>query len=149
MKAIVTWILIANGAQAKVFENKGPGKGLGLVEGMSFEEEPKQAKDIMADRQGRSFSSAGHGRSAMAYPSDPVELREARFVKGVAEKLDRHLQGGAFNRLIIAAAPNALGDLRAALTPRLKEAVTAELPKDFTNLPTPQVEKHLADLLAV
>jgi len=53
----------------------------------------------------------------------------------------------AIERLIIAAAPTALGDLRPALTPAVREVVIAELPKDLTNLPTPQLEKHFAELL--
>lgn len=149
MKAIVTWVLIADGAQAKVFRHAGPGKGLEAIRDLQFEEEPLRAREIMSDRQGRSFSSAGHGRSAMEHSSDPVQVREARFVKSVAEILDVKCREGAFDRLIIAAAPAALGDIRGALTDRLKQSVTAELPKDLTNVPTPQLEKHFQDLLAV
>lgn|SRR5690606_1651763 len=149
MKPIVTWVLIADGAAAKVFRNTGPGKGLEAIRELQFEEEPLQARDIMSDRQGRSFSSAGAGRSAMDHPSDPVQLREERFVKSVTEVLDKKCLEGAFDRLIIAAAPTALGDIRGALTDRLKQSLLAELPKDLTNVPTPQLEKHFADLLAV
>ena len=149
MKAIVTWVLIADGAQAKVFRNAGPGKGLEAIKELHFEEEPLQTREIMSDRQGRSFSSVGHGRSAMEHPTDPSQLREERFVKSVTEVLDKKCREGAFDRLIIAAAPTALGDIRGALTDRLKQSVTAELPKDLTNVPTPQLEKHFADLLVV
>ncbi len=149
MKAKVTWILIADGAQAKVFEHQGPGKGLKAVSEVKFEQDPLQAREIMADKPGRSFSSVGHGRSAMEYTTDPVAVRERRFVENVAEELDRHEQQGAFDRLIIAAAPTALGDIRPALSKKLQDRVMAELPKDLTNIPTPQLEKHFADLLPV
>ena len=36
MKKTVTWVLIADGAQARVLENTGPGKGLRQVEGLDF-----------------------------------------------------------------------------------------------------------------
>ena len=65
MKPIVTWVLLADGAQAKVFEHGGPGKGLTPVRDLLFEEEPLQAREIMADKPGRSFSSVGRGRSAI------------------------------------------------------------------------------------
>ena len=148
MKPHVTWILVADGGQAKIFEHRGPGKGLVAVEGLQFEEEHLQARDIMADRPGRSFSSFGPGsRSAMEYSSDPVAVRERRFVETIAHLLDKKLQVHAFERLIIAAAPTALGDIRPALTPAVREVVMAELPKDLTNLPSPQLERHFAALL--
>lgn len=149
MKAKTTWILVADGAQAKVFEHLGPGKGFKVLEDLKFEQEPLQAQEIMADRPGRSFASAGTARSAMEYSSDPVQVRERRFVESVAEELDKQLQKGAFERLIVAAAPTALGDLRPAFSKGLKDVIMAELPKDLTNVPTPKLEGHFADILAV
>lgn len=149
MKPTVTWILVADGAQAKVFKHDGPGTGLTPVTDLLFDQDPKQARDIMADKPGRSFSSVGHGRSAMEYSSDPVQVREARFVKSVAEVLERKHQESAFSRLIVCAAPTALGDLRGAMSDQLKRAVVAEMDKDLTNLPTPQLEKHFENVLAM
>jgi protein required for attachment to host cells len=150
MKAKTTWILIANGAQAKVLEHKGPGKGLQAVDGMQFEQEPLQAREIMADKPGRSISSMGSGgRSAMEYSSDPVAVRERRFVESVAAELEKHLQNGEFDRLVVAAAPTALGDLRPAFSKTLRDTIVAELPKDLTNTPTANLEAHFADVLPV
>ncbi|MDB5541482.1 MAG: hypothetical protein JWQ89_3209 [Devosia sp.] len=150
MKAKVTWILIADGATAKVFEHCGPGKGLKPVDDLMFEQAPLKAGEIMADRPGRSISSMGSGgRSAMEYSSDPVAVRERRFVENVAEQLERKHQQHAFDRLIVAAAPTALGDLRPAFSKGVRDCIVAELPKDLTNLPTAQLEGHFADLLPV
>lgn len=149
MKPTVTWILLVDGAQAKVFEHKGAGSGLTPVRDLLMEDEALQAREIMADKPGRSFSSASNGRSAMEYSTDPVQVRETRFVKSVAEALERKHQESAFSRLIIAAAPTALGDLRGALSDKVRETVVAEMPKDLTNLPTPQLEKHFGDMLVL
>ena len=149
MKPTVTWVLLADGAQAKVFEHAGPGSGLTPVEGLAFEEEPLQAQDIMADRPGRTFSSVGTGRSGYEYQTDPVQAREAAFVRHVAEALERKRQQSAFSRLIIAAAPTALGDIRSVLSEGLKQAVIAEMPKDLTRVPTPQLEQHFRDVLVL
>ncbi len=149
MKAKVTWILIADGATAKVFEHAGPGKGLRAVDELMFSQEPLKAGDIMADRPGRSFSSVGNGRSGIEYSSDPVAVRERRFVENVAAALEQQHQRHAFDRLIIVAAPTALGDLRPALSKGVRDTIMAELPKDLTKLPTPQLESHLADMLPV
>lgn len=150
MKAKVTWILIADGATAKVFEHLGPGRGLKAVDDLMFAQEPLKASEIMSDKPGRSYSSgSANGRSSIEYSSDPVAVRERRFVENVAEELDRKLQQHAFSRLIVAAAPTALGDLRPAFSKGVKDTILAELPKDLTNIPTLQLESHFAGLLPV
>lgn len=149
MKSKVTWILIADGGQAKVFEHGGPGTGLVAVKGLSFEEDHLRAQDIMADKPGRSFSSVGHGRSSYEPETDPVQAREAHFMKSIAAMLDDRFQEGAFERLIIAAAPTALGDIRPHLSKAVQGAVIAELPKDLTNIPMHKLEAHFEDVLAV
>ena len=148
MKKTVTWVLIADGAQARVLENTGPGKGLKQVDGLDWAIDPLQAQDIVSDKPGRSHSSVGSGRSAMEPKTDPVAHREAAFVKSVAATLDRRQQNGAFDRLVIAAAPDALGDIRKAISPAVRKTIVAELSKDLTNLPTAQLDQHLDGIFA-
>ena len=150
MKKTVTWIVIADGGQAKVFEHGGPGKGLKIVPDLLFEEAHLKASEIMADKPGRTFSSAGPGsRSSMEYSSDPVAVRERRFVERLAEVLEEQRAAGNFDRLVIAAAPTALGDLRPALSDGVKQAIIAEMPKDLTNIPTDKLGQHFDGLIAV
>jgi len=150
MKAKVTWIVIADGNQAKIFEHDGPGKGLRALKELNFEQEPLKAQEIMADKPGRSFASAGPGaRSSMEYSSDPVEVRERRFVEKLADMLNEKQQEGKFDRLVIAAAPAALGDIRPALSNQVKETILAEMPKDLTNIPVPKLAEHFDGLIAV
>lgn len=143
MKKTVTWVLIADGAQARVLENTGPGKGLKQVEGLQWSNDTLRAKDLVSDRPG----GGGNGGS-MASRSDPVEQREEDFVKSLAVVLDKQLQQGAFERLIIAAAPIALGDIRKAISPAVKKTIVAELNKDLTNLPTAQLDQHFDGIIA-
>lgn len=148
MKKTVTWVLIADGAQARVLENTGPGKGLKQVEGLDWAIEPLSAQEIVTDKPGRSHSSVGHGRSAIEPKTDPVAYRETEFVKSLAAMLDRQQQQGKFDRLVIAAAPIALGDIRRAMSAGVKKTVIAELNKDLTNLPTAQLDTHFEGILA-
>jgi protein required for attachment to host cells len=102
----------------------------------------------MSDRPGRSISSMGSGgRSAIEYSSDPVAVRERRFVENVAEQLDKKHQQHAFERLIVAADPTALGNLRPAFSKGVRDTILAELPKDLTNVPPSQLQGHFSDLL--
>ncbi len=69
MKPIVTWIVVADGDQAKIFAHDGPGKGLQALPDLNlFEQDALQAREIMADKPGRSMlrpagpgSRSGHG----------------------------------------------------------------------------------------
>ncbi len=148
MKKTVTWILIADGTQARVLEHNGPGKGLTVINDLDWSIPPLQSQDIDTDRPGRGFSSGSH-RSAMEPKTDPAQHREAEFVRSVAEVLDRKAQDGAYDRLVIAAAPIALGNLRKVMSPHVKKTVVAELDKDLTNLPTAQLDKHFDGIIAV
>lgn len=149
MKPVITWVLVVDGAQAKVFENRGPGKGLHAVADLQFAQQPLRAAELVTDRPGRSFSSVGSGRSAIEPSSDPVVARERQFVIDVTTTIAEHQQRGAFDRLVLVAPPTALGDLRAALPAQLRQCVTAEMPRDLTGLTTPALETHLASVMAV
>ena len=150
MKPTVTWIVVADGNQAKIFEHEGPGKGLKPLRDMQFEQEPMKAGEIMADKPGRSMSSGGPGsRSSMEYSTDPVADRERKFVERLAEVLEEKRAAGQFDRLVIAAAPAALGDIRPALSDGVRDTILAEMPKDLTNVPIPKLAAHFDGLIAV
>lgn len=144
MKKPTTWILIANGTQAHVLEHNGPGKGLSVIKGMDWSIAPLQAQDINTDRQGR-----GPTGGAMEARTDAADHREAEFVRNLAQVMDEKARSGAYDRLIIAAAPIALGNLRKGLSEHVKKTIVAELDKDLTNLPTPQLSKHFDGIIAV
>jgi protein required for attachment to host cells len=147
MKPTITYVLVADGAQAKIFEHLGPGKGLKAREDLIFSQDRLKASDIMSDRQGR--TNTGVGRAAIDHGTDPVDQRERSFVTNLAGMLDDEQKKGGFSRLVIAADPTSLGHLRQAMSQAVRDTVLAELPKDLTGLPTLQLEKHFAEVLAV
>jgi len=148
MKKTITWVLIANGTQARVLENCGPGKGLRQVEGLEWSIEPLQAHEIVSDRPGAYRSPGGGGRGGMEPKSDPVQQREDEFLRGVAAELDTKQQAGEFHRLVIAAAPVALGEIRKVISAGVQKTIVGELNKDLTNLPTAQLDKHFDGIIA-
>ena len=63
--------------------------------------------------------------------------------------LEAKAKAGAYDRLVIAAAPIALGNLRKVLSDHVKKTVVAELDKDLSNIPTAQLDRHLDGIIAV
>ena len=148
MKPIRTWVLIADGARARILQNDGPGKGLHEVEGCVFHGDHAATHDIMSDREGRSHASVGPGRSAIEAHSDPHRELKKRFAHQLADVLASRLRSKAYDRLVIVAAPSALGDLRAAISEQVRAKVTGEVAKDLTKTPDGEVAGHLKDVLS-
>ena len=147
MKPVRTWILIADGARARVVANFGPGKGTHEVEGMSLRASHPDAKELLDDRPGRSFNSTNPTRHAMERTSDPKRQIEREFASMLAETIAAN--ENEFDRLILVAAPTALGDLRHALPDRILGRVTHELAKDLTHVPDTKLAQHLSEVIAL
>jgi protein required for attachment to host cells len=147
MKPIRTWVLIADGARARILENDGPGHGLKAVEGMVFSGDHAATHDLVSDREGRSQSSHGSGRSAIEARSDPHRELKAKFAQHLADILDREADAKSFHRLIIVAPPATLGDLRSLISEKVRSKITGEAAQDLTKLPNSEVGTHIKDIL--
>ncbi len=148
MERTRTWVLIADGARARVLQNDGPGHRLRAVEGLVFHGDHSATHDLVSDREGRSYSSHGTGRSAIQSHSDPHRELKKKFAHQLADMLARGLERHAYDRLIIVAPPVALGDLRTAITDHVRAKVVGEVPHDLTKTPNGEVVEHLKSVLA-
>jgi protein required for attachment to host cells len=149
MKPSITWILIADGARARIFANLGPGKGIAPVEGGVFKSDHAPNRDLASDRPGRTFESADVTRHAIDPAQDPHRELKRAFAVRLAEYIEERLVENAFSRLVLVAPPVTLGDLRAVLSKPVRERVSAELDNDLTNTPVEELPKHLATVMAV
>ncbi len=150
MKPTTTWILIADGARARIFANHGPGKGIYAVDGAEVETELLPSRELRDDRPGRTFESANNTmRHAIAPRQDAHRELKRTFSEELAAILDEKLARKAYDRVVLVAPPATLGDLRSALSAQVREAVYAELDKDLTNTPAAELPQHLGAVLAV
>jgi protein required for attachment to host cells len=69
---------------------------------------------------------------------------EKTFLEKLVGRLNAAVEAGEAKKLILIAPPRALGVIRQAYTPILRNAVHAELDKDYVKLPVHEIEKHLA-----
>ncbi len=147
MKKRVTWFLIGDGARARVYANDGPGKGLKPALRYELIANNKPSREIGSDSPGRTFASAGTDRHAMEPPTDPHRHEQRKFAREISELLGEHQRKHAFDRLIIAAAPQMLGDLRAMLPQQVRKTVHQEINKDYSKASPKDLEKHLEEYL--
>jgi len=144
-----TWVVVADGAHARIFLNEGPGTGLVPALDHDLIGNRLPSHDMGSDRPGVSFSSAGPGRRAMAPHTDPHVHAEHEFIRQVAMAIKQGLNAHTFEQLVLVAPPKALGELRAEIDPQAAKMIKADLNKDLTHLTPHQLAEHLEDILKV
>jgi protein required for attachment to host cells len=142
-----TWILIADGAKAMVYQYNGPNNKLSLVEGGELNHVNELSQDLVTTKRGRMHDNGQGQRSALERHTDPHEHEKYVFAKEITAFLKE--KENALDRLIIAAAPKFLGDLRQLLSDNIKNKISAELDKDLTNVPVRGLPEHLQGVLNI
>jgi protein required for attachment to host cells len=137
------WVVVCDGKKALVLENAGDEKFLNLKTLEVFEHPDAKSSELGTDAPGRSFSSVGHGRSAMEQ-TDLHQQEEHKFLHKLLGHLDAEINAGKAKSLVLVAPPRALGMLRRSYSHNLRAALRGEIDKDFVRLPVYEIEKHLA-----
>jgi protein required for attachment to host cells len=149
MKPTVTWILVADGARARILRNDGPGKGLHPALPQDFAASHAATRDLGTERPGRGHGPAPGTRHGMQPHADWHEFQKHEFARAMADILNRAAERKEYDRLILVAPPKTLGDLRAELDRHAAALVTGTLDKDLTHLTIGELPDHLGALLPV
>jgi protein required for attachment to host cells len=136
------WVVVCDGAKALILENVGSRAEPNLKTREVFQQPDAKTSEIGTDEPGRAFASVGTARSAVEQ-TDFHEQAEQRFLSDLVGHLDKALIAGQAKSLTVVAAPRALGMLRQAYSAHVKQALRAEIGKDFVKMPVPEIEKHL------
>ena len=147
MRKRTTWILIADGARARIVLSEGWSSGLERALDYDFAVSHVPTRTFGTDRPGRTFGSADGSRHAVEPRVDWHEYEKHLFAVSMAKVLDEAAERGAFDRLVLVAPPKTLGALRAALKPRTRKMVIAEVGKDLTHVPVRGLTEHLRDVV--
>lgn len=126
----MTWILVANQAEAQVFSSKQPMRDLKLIKTLTHEEGAAHTRDLVSDAPGRAYNRVGPARHGMDPDSGVKEEERRKFVKEMTDLLESAYLKGGFSQLVILAAPAVLGVIRKTLSSGLTRAVIKEVPKD-------------------
>ena len=136
------WVVVCDGAKALVLENAGNRMHPDLHTRQVFEQASLSDRELSADKPGRAISSVGGMRSAVEQV-DRHEQDEQRFLTGIAAHLDKAVLAGDTPSLIVVAPPHAIGILRRAYSSHVRQALRAEVEKDFVKLPVKEIQRHL------
>ncbi|BCX17967.1 MAG: host attachment protein [Geminicoccaceae bacterium] len=140
------WVVVADGARARIFQGDPKVGGLELVMPELVGRAREKGTELLADRPGRSVDSSHVGnRHAMEPSTDPKEVEKERFARELASTLEAAANEGRFARLMLVAPPKMLGELREVLAEKVKEKIVKEVDKDLTWVSVHELPAHLVD----
>lgn len=142
----VTWMVVADGARARIFEERrrsGPLRELSQ-HAMEIESGDRPASGM---KPGTMHQRFGPGRHAGEH-ADPSQEAEARFLRRLAERLYAAARRRDFEHLVLVAPARALGSLRAALEPAVSRMVEADDAHDRTRDDAESLRGHLRQIRA-
>ncbi len=143
-----TWIVVADRAIARVFEQCGDENGpLKHITTLRHPESRERMSDVVSDNPG-SFRGGGIAGSEAGEPNQDYRHHTARlFARRIAGYLDAERQRGEFGQLVLIAAPLFLGSLRSCLSPPLRQMVKSETARDYTHLDGNAIHEHVRELV--
>jgi protein required for attachment to host cells len=136
-------VVVGDGRKALLLDNAGTHLNPRLIVKEVMESQNPPNREHGNGRPGRAFQSVGPMRSSVEQ-SDRHQLAEQRFAGEVIAALARLHQSHPLDGLTLVAPPKTLSFWRDALSDGLKSLVVAEIDKDLTHLPVPEIEQHLA-----
>jgi len=136
----ITWIMVANASQAKLFANHGPKKGLQFIKELVHPESREKTSNLVSDRSG-SHTGTGHGSFVQA--TDPKHHEAERFAQEVTRELDDGRINKAYDRLILVASAPFVGLVNSRLPELVRSKLSEIIDKDYTRLPVKELAGHL------
>lgn len=135
-----TFVVVADGGALRVFEQLTPTAPLTELEalGQIAPEVPRPR-----DHAPRVHESVGPLRHGVEARTPPRFAAQEKFLGGAADVINAWAARGAFDSLIIFAAPRALGVLNARLDGEARKRLFAAVPKDLVKSDIAAIAAHV------
>jgi protein required for attachment to host cells len=137
------WVVVADGARARIFEAHRHAPGLRSVLPYDLTGSRLRNRDYSSDRAGQMHQSGGYGAPSMGAQTDPVEHEHELLAREVAQVLAHGRNEHRVDAIVLVAAPAFLGLLRRAIDPQTRALVVAEEDRDLSRLPEHELEGRL------
>jgi protein required for attachment to host cells len=137
-------VVVGDGRKVLVLRNHGSPIAPDLrVEDVFKAPDNPATSEQGTDRPGRA-PGVDARRSGMEQ-SDWHQLAEQRFAKEIAETLERIRRERGVKSFVLVAPPKILAELRQDVSHQVRDIVVAEVAKDLTGHPVPDIQRNLAD----
>ncbi|MGB9151681.1 MAG: host attachment protein [Alphaproteobacteria bacterium] len=163
----VTWVLVADGKQARVYEcckatqkvplegankhhyyDEKSGHELVLVPNGSLEAGTAHDYQLGHDRRGTASNSNSPTRNTYEPRGDIKEELKRQFTRTLVGMLGKACEEKLFFRIVLVAPAKMIGELREQLPADVQKRIAAVLPKDLTHYQGHELLHHIQDTLA-
>lgn len=139
-----SWVLVADAARAQLYAHAAGGE-LVLVGEFSHPQSRLKEHEMRTDRPGRlQGANSGHGAEE---PHAAKQHEVENFAAELAQALERGRTQHAYEHLVIAAPAHFHGILTQRLSAPVREKVSANIEKDYTQLPVKDLRVRLSEHL--
>jgi protein required for attachment to host cells len=144
---MITWILIANSAEAKLLtsENLRVVNKLKLLRELQHPNSRKKAADLMSDKPGH-YKTDGGTRCSYA-KNDPKEVEAEHFAIQLAHELKAGWDQNLYKRLVVVTPAHFYGLIGKHLDNHLSDII--HISKDYTKYPLTKLAESLKEHLCV
>ncbi|PWK89672.1 host attachment protein [Fulvimonas soli] len=142
-----TWILVADGARARVIECNARNGVWNEVACFDNPEGRLPGRSLTRDRPPRAAESVGSARHAIEPHTTPREKSAGNFARLLGDALARGLEERRYEKLVLVAPPRFLGALHEHIGAPLMQHVTGEVRRNLTTLPTAELRERLPSRL--
>ncbi|MBL8631104.1 MAG: host attachment protein [Rhodospirillaceae bacterium] len=141
--AQTVWLLTVDGAKAQIYVIAPVTfRPTALRDGV-FKQSNRPSRAITSDKPGHRGHAGTGRRHSLSLRSDPHNQAETAFVKMVATHINAAAREKRFSRLIVAAPPKAIRDLRDTLNAATQKKIAAEITHEWTKLGVREIERRL------
>lgn len=137
-----TFVLVTDGRKMLLFRNGGDAEYPRLEALQKAETDDPPNREIKSDRAGRTTSSGGRRSAFVEF--DFHREAESSFARSAGEMLQRRARNGEFEKLVVAADPRTLGELRRHYGKSVSSRLIGEIDKDLVRHPVAEIERILA-----
>lgn len=142
-KKLKIWLLVADGAQAQLYDVSSNPVRIESIANGRFSGSRKMTRDLESDRPGVSFESVGGARHAIERRSNAHQRNEDALIEKVTTAVNMAVDGKKFDKLIVAAPARALAAFRKGINKRTAGKVHAQISSEWTKLPRKDIEERL------
>jgi protein required for attachment to host cells len=136
-------ILITDGRKMLLFRNEGDAEYPQFRAVLKEEDRNPPNRVLKADAPGRMTAAKGDRRRSAYDEGDDHSREEARFATETMALVNRRMESGAFDRLVVVADPRTLGELRGHYGRDLEARLIGEVAKDLVKHPVAEIERIL------
>ena len=137
----ITWFCVADAGTARIKQSTSRREPLESV--VTFNHEPYEHGRY--EPPPRTHESVSPARHSFVDAESPVRKEKREFAEIVADYLNDGAMRGSFHRLVLAAPPKFLGDLRAALDAKARSLIAGEIAKDLTKESDADLAERISD----